>query len=198
LAGAVPPRPVVCTLPLITKANQSLPIAYRPSLGSRNSLECSGSDEPIRTGSRVNETRSMSSRTPAPLRALLQLITGLKFPDVLGLHVTPVAIASQCAKVCRYLERRRRCYFAHSLASLPARSAFRLRRQQLVCPSFRLHPRLKPVAFFTGPLCRLCRLPRLPFRSVRSLGINASTGFATVRSTFRNRPIFVRSPQPFH
>jgi len=25
-------------------------------------------------------------------------MTGLKFPDVLGLHVTPVAIASQCAR----------------------------------------------------------------------------------------------------
>jgi hypothetical protein len=89
------------------------------------------------------------------------------------------------------------CHFAHSLASLSARSAFRLRRQPLVCPSFRLHPRLKPVAFFTGLLCRLRRLPPLPFRSFRSLRIKASTGFATVRSTFRNCPIFVRSPQPF-
>jgi len=42
-AGAVPPSAVVCTQPLITLANQSLPIAYRPALGSRNSLECSGS-----------------------------------------------------------------------------------------------------------------------------------------------------------
>jgi hypothetical protein len=50
----------------------------------------------------------------------------------------------------------------------------------------------------TGLLCRLCRLPRLPFRSFRSLRIKASTGFATVRSAFRNRPIFVRSPQLFH
>jgi len=90
------------------------------------------------------------------------------------------------------------CHFAHSLASLPARSAFRLRRQPLVCPSFRLHPRLKPVAFFTGLLCRLRRLPPLPFRSFRSLRIKASTGFATVRSAFRNCPISVRSPQPFH
>ena len=89
------------------------------------------------------------------------------------------------------------CYFAHLPAGLPARSAFQLRRQSLVSPSFRLHPRLKPVAFFTGLLCRLCRLPSLPFRSFRSLGINASTSFATVRFTFRNCPIFVRSPQPF-
>jgi len=49
-AGAVPPRAVVCTQPLITLANQSLPIAYRPALGPRNSLECSGSDEPIWSG----------------------------------------------------------------------------------------------------------------------------------------------------
>jgi len=90
------------------------------------------------------------------------------------------------------------CYFAHSLAGLPARSAFWLRHQRLVCPSFRLHPRLKPVALFTGLLCRLCRPSPLPSRSFRSLGIKASTGFATVRSAFRNRPIFVRSPQPFH
>jgi len=90
------------------------------------------------------------------------------------------------------------CYFAHLPADLPTRSALRLRRQSLVCPSVRLHPRLKPVAFPIGLLCRLCRLPLLPFRSFRSLGINAPTSFATVRSAFRNRPIFVRSPQPFH
>jgi len=90
------------------------------------------------------------------------------------------------------------CHFAHSLAGRPARSALWLRRRLLVGPSFRLHPRLKPVAFLTGLLCRLCRLLPLPFRSFRSLRIKASTGFATVRSTFRNRPIFVRSPQPFH
>jgi len=57
---------------------------------------------------------------------------------------------------------------------------------------------LQSVAFFTGLLCRLCRLLPLPFRSFHSLRITASTGFATVRSTFRNCPIFVRSPQPFH
>jgi hypothetical protein len=90
------------------------------------------------------------------------------------------------------------CHFAHSLAGLPARSAFWLRRQPLVCPSYRLHPRLKPVAFFTGLLCRLCRPLPLPFRSFHSLRIKASTGFATIRSAFRSRPIFVRSPQPFH
>jgi len=49
-AGAVPPRTVVCTQPLITVANQSLPIAYRPALGPRNALECSGSDKPIQPG----------------------------------------------------------------------------------------------------------------------------------------------------
>jgi len=90
------------------------------------------------------------------------------------------------------------CYFAHLPAGLPTRSAFRLRRQLLVRPSVRLHPRLKPVAFFTGLLCRLCRQLSLTFGSFRSLGINATASFATVRSTFRNRPIFVRSPQPFH
>jgi hypothetical protein len=90
------------------------------------------------------------------------------------------------------------CYFAHLLASLPARSAFRLRCQPLVRPSFRPHPRLKPVAFFTGLLCRLCCHPPLPVRNFRSLRINASAGFATVRSVFRNCPIFVRSPQPFN
>jgi len=63
------------------------------------------------------------------------------------------------------------CYFAHLPAGLPARSAFRLRRQLLVCPSVRLHPRLMPVAVSTCLLCRLCRLPSLPFRSFRSLGI---------------------------
>jgi len=45
----VPPRAKVCTQPLITEANQSLPIAYRPALGPRNSLECSGSDKPIQS-----------------------------------------------------------------------------------------------------------------------------------------------------
>jgi hypothetical protein len=38
------------------------------------------------------------------------------------------------------------CKVIKSLAGLPARSAFWLRRQLLVRPSFRLHPRLKPVA----------------------------------------------------
>jgi hypothetical protein len=90
------------------------------------------------------------------------------------------------------------CYFAHSLAVRPARSAFWLPRQALVGPSFRRHPRLKPVAFCTGPLCQLCRQVPLPFRSFRSLRIKALLGFATVRSAFRNCPIFVRSPQPFH
>jgi len=49
------------------------------------------------------------------------------------------------------------CYFAHLLAGFPARSALRLRRQSLVRPSFRLHPRLKPVAFLTRPA-----LPAVP------------------------------------
>jgi hypothetical protein len=44
------------------------------------------------------------------------------------------------------------CYFAHLLAVRPARSTFRLPRQGLVGPSFRRHPRLKPVAFCAGPL----------------------------------------------
>jgi len=88
-------------------------------------------------------------------------------------------------------------YFAHSLAVRPARSAFWLPRQGLVSPSFRRHPRLKPVAFCTGPLCQLCHQVPLPFRSFRSLRIKALHGLATVRSAFRNCPIFVRSPQPF-
>jgi len=41
-------------------------------------------------------------------------------------------------------------YFAHSLAVRPARSAFWLPRQGLVSPSFRRHPRLKPVAIDTA------------------------------------------------
>jgi len=90
------------------------------------------------------------------------------------------------------------CNFAHWLAVRPARSAFWLPRQRLVGPSSRRHPRLKPVAFSTGPLCQLCRQVPLPFRSFRSLRINALPGFATVRSAFRNCPIFVRSPQPFY
>jgi len=49
------------------------------------------------------------------------------------------------------------CYFAHLLAGFPARSALRLRRQSLVRPSFRPHPRLKPVAFLTRPA-----LPAVP------------------------------------
>jgi hypothetical protein len=86
------------------------------------------------------------------------------------------------------------CYFAHSLAGLPARSALWLRRQPLVCPSFRLHPRLKPVAFFTGLLCRLCRLLPLPFRSFRSLGINASAGFTFRCSDHRDRGVLKSAP----
>jgi len=42
--------------------------------------------------------RTMSSRTPAPSRASFQVVTGLKFPGVHGLHATPVAVASQSAR----------------------------------------------------------------------------------------------------
>jgi hypothetical protein len=42
--------------------------------------------------------RTMSSRTPAPSRASFQMVTGLKPPGVLGLHATPVAVASQSAR----------------------------------------------------------------------------------------------------
>jgi len=90
------------------------------------------------------------------------------------------------------------CYFVHSLAGFSCSFGFPLRRQLLVCPSYRLNPRFKPVSFLPGLLCRLCRLYPLPIGSFRSLWINASTGFATIRSAFRNCPIFVRSPQPFH
>jgi len=40
----------------------------------------------------------MSSQTPAPSRASSQLVTGLKSPGVLGLHATPVSVASQSAR----------------------------------------------------------------------------------------------------
>jgi len=40
----------------------------------------------------------VSSRTPAPSRASFQIMTGLKLPGVLGLHATPVAVASQSAR----------------------------------------------------------------------------------------------------
>jgi len=42
--------------------------------------------------------RTVSSRTPAPSQASFQMITELKLPGVLGLHATPVAVASQSAR----------------------------------------------------------------------------------------------------
>ena len=96
-ARAVSPRAKVCTQPLTTKASQSLPIAYLPASGSRWSLACSGTDEPFHSNL-ADETRTISSRTPAPSRASFQVVTGLKPPGVLGMHATPVAIASQSAR----------------------------------------------------------------------------------------------------
>jgi hypothetical protein len=135
-------------------------------------------------GLRINASKRAAAMSPKRDRSL---VTAFPSPET----------ASACANsVTRSMVPA--CYFAHSLADLPARSAVRLRRQSLVCPSSRPHPRFKPVAFVLGLLCRLCRQLPLPFRSFRSLRIEASTGIATVRSAFRNRPIFVRSPQPFH
>jgi len=153
-------------------------------VSERRALRLSAPRQPVYPAS-----ASTPSNAPQPLVSLKRdrsLVTAFPSP----------AMASACAasfpgsKVLT-------CYFAHLPAGLPTRSAFRLRRQPLVCPNVRLHPRLKPVAISTGLLCWLCRLPPLPVRSFRSLRINAPAGFATVRSAFRNCPIFVRSPQPF-
>jgi len=89
------------------------------------------------------------------------------------------------------------CYFAQSSGAHPARSTFQLRNRSLVCPSPGCFHASSPL-HSAARLRRLCRQSSLPFGNFHSRRLNASIGFATFRSAFRNRPTFVRSPQPFH
>ncbi len=88
-----------------------------------------------------------------------------------------------------------------SLSRVPAnftRSVFWLRYLPPVCPSGWMHRRLKPVAL--PPIRSSGRAASLRSSSGVFAPSNSkrSTGYPAFRFAFRKRPIFVRSPPPFH